>query len=70
MKEDCIIVEGTITEKWQAHQYELTLESGHVLFAELNGRMKKNKIWLQKGDRVQAEISPYDLKRGRVFKRL
>jgi len=70
MKEECILVEGEVTAKYQAHQYEVTLENGHKLFAELNGRMRKNRIWLTLGDRCQSEISPYDLDRCRIIRRL
>lgn len=35
----------------------------------LCGKMWKSKIYIEKGDIVTVEISPYDLSRGRIVKR-
>ena len=38
----------------------------HTFFAHLCGKMRKMRITLCVGDDVSVELSPYDLRRGRV----
>ncbi len=38
----------------------------HEVLAHVSGRMRKNFIRILPGDRVTVELSPYDLKRGRI----
>jgi translation initiation factor IF-1 len=42
------------------------LENGHELLGHISGKMRKNYIRINKGDRVTVELSPYDLERGRI----
>ncbi len=46
--------------------FTVELENGHRLLAHISGRMRKNFIRILPGDRVQVEVSPYDLTRGRI----
>ncbi|HOM26093.1 MAG TPA: translation initiation factor IF-1, partial [bacterium] len=46
------------------------LENGHTVIAHLCGKMRMNYIKIVPGDKVIVEISPYDLKRGRIIKRI
>lgn len=41
-------------------------ETKHEVLATVSGRMRKNFIRILPGDRVTVELSPYDLKRGRI----
>lgn len=41
----------------------------HQVLAHVSGRMRKNFIRILPGDRVTVELSPYDLKRGRIIYR-
>ncbi len=41
----------------------------HEVLAHVSGRMRKNFIRILPGDRVTVELSPYDLKRGRIVYR-
>jgi translation initiation factor IF-1 len=38
----------------------------HKVLAHISGKMRKNFIRILPGDRVTVELSPYDLKRGRI----
>ena len=38
----------------------------HEVLATVSGKMRKNFIRILPGDRVTVELSPYDLKRGRI----
>lgn len=65
-KEDYIKVEGTVTEVLPGSQYRVKLENDHLVLAYLSGRMKQNKIHVIEGDRVDVEMTPYDLAKGRI----
>ncbi len=41
----------------------------HEVLAHVSGRMRKHFIRILPGDRVTVEVSPYDLKRGRIVYR-
>ncbi len=41
-----------------------------MVLAKLAGRMRRNYIRVNPGDRVKVEVSPYDLTRGRITYRL
>ena len=38
----------------------------HVVLATISGRMRRNRIRILMGDRVDIELSPYDLTKGRI----
>ena len=46
------------------------LENDHEVLAHISGRMRVNYIRLLPGDRVTMEMSPYDLTKGRIVKRI
>ena len=50
--------------------FKVRLDNGHEILAHISGRMRVNYIKLLPGDRVILEMSPYDLTRGRITKRL
>jgi len=69
-KEEKIKFEGVIKKILPATNFEVELENGHTVIAHLCGKMRMNYIKIVPGDKVIVEISPYDLKRGRIVKRL
>ncbi len=69
-KEEKIKVEGVIKKILPATNFEVELENGHTVIAHLCGKMRMNYIKIVPGDKVVVEISPYDLKRGRIIKRI
>jgi len=70
VKEEKIKLEGVIKKVLPATNFEVELENGHIVTAHLCGKMRMNYIKIVPGDRVIVEISPYDLTRGRIIKRL
>jgi len=64
--DDKIRVEGTVIEALPGTQFRVRLENGHEVLAYLSGKMRKYYIRILLGDRVQVEMSPYDLTRGRI----
>jgi translation initiation factor IF-1 len=63
---DAIELQGTVKEVLPDTNFRIELENGHQVLAYISGRMRKNYIRILEGDRVTVELSPYDLKRGRI----
>ncbi|HET9785040.1 MAG TPA: translation initiation factor IF-1 [Terriglobales bacterium] len=68
-KEDAIEVMGTVTEPLPNGMFKVALENQHQVLAHISGKIRKNYIKILPGDRVQIELSPYDLNRGRIVYR-
>jgi translation initiation factor IF-1 len=69
-KEDVIEVEGEVIEALPGTMFKVRLTNGHEVLATLSGKMRKFYIRVLLGDRVKLELSPYDLSRGRISRRL
>ncbi len=65
-KEDAIVLEGTVKEPLPNAMFKVELENGHTVLAHSSGKMRMHRIRILPGDRVQVEITPYDLSRGRI----
>jgi len=65
-KEDAIEVMGTVLEPLPNGMFKVELENKHQVLAHISGKIRKNFIRILAGDRVQVELSPYDLARGRI----
>jgi len=65
-KDDTILVEGTVIEPLPNAMFRVELENGHKVLAHISGKMRMNYIRILPGDRVQVELTPYDLSRGRI----
>ena len=60
------MLEGTIVESLPNAMFRVELENGHEVLAHISGKMRKHFIRILPGDKVLVELSPYDLKRGRI----
>jgi len=69
-KKELITMEGVVEETLPSTTFKVRLDNGHEILAHISGRMRVNYIKLLPGDRVILEMSPYDLTRGRITKRL
>ena len=65
-KDDVIEVEGTVLEALPNAMFQVELENGHKILAHISGNMRMNFIRILPGDKVTVELTPYDLKRGRI----
>jgi translation initiation factor IF-1 len=45
------------------------LENGVTILAHIAGRLRRHRIKILPGDRVELEMSPYDLTKGRIVYR-
>ena len=66
MKEELIKVEGHINEILPDGRFGVTLDNAHRIIAYTAGRMRRFRIRSIVGDRVQVEMSSYDLNIGRI----
>lgn len=66
MKEDAIVLDGTVAEVLPSAMFRVDLDNGFKLLATAAGKMRKFRIRILAGDRVTVAVSPYDLARGRI----
>lgn len=65
-KEDAIVLEGTVIEPLPNAMFRVELDNGHTVLAHISGKMRMHYIRILPGDKVQVELTPYDLQRGRI----
>ena len=69
-RDDLIQATGTVDKILGGGRYHITLESGQEVTAQLSGRMRRFRIRVIPGDRVQVGLSPYDPTHGFITFRL
>ena len=69
-QKEVIKLTGSVIEALPNTQFRVELENGHIIVAHMSGRMRKNYIRLVPGDKVEVELTPYDLTKGRISFRL
>ena len=65
-KEQALKFEGVVLEALSNAMFRVELESGHQVVCHLAGKMRQLYIKVLPGDKVQVEMSPYDLTKGRI----
>jgi translation initiation factor IF-1 len=65
-KEESIKVDGVVSEVLPNTMFRVKLANGHAILAHISGKMRMHFIRILPGDRVQVEMSPYDLTKGRI----
>jgi translation initiation factor IF-1 len=69
-KETGIHFQGEVVDVQRNATFKIVLENGHTLLGYISGKMRKHEIRILLGDRVEVEVSPYDLSKGRITRRL
>jgi len=69
-KQNNIQVEGLVTEALGNSIFRVQLNTGHIITAHLSGKIRLNSIQILPSDTVTLEMSPYDLTKGRIVRRL
>lgn len=67
---DIIELEGKVVENLPNALFRVQLDSGQTVIGHLAGKMRVNMIRVLPGDRVVIEMTPYDLSKGRITRRL
>ena len=65
-KEELLDFSGVVVEKLPNAMFKVKLENGHEIIAQPKGKMRKFRIRVMVGDRVDVEMTPYDLTKGRI----
>ena len=65
-KGEAIEVTGTVLESLPNAMFRVELDNHHKVLAHISGKMRMHYIRILPGDRVQVELTPYDLTRGRI----
>lgn len=70
MDKEKLIFEGIVTEALPNANFKVELQNSQTVLCHISGKIRLNYIKILAGDKVQVEMSPYDLKRGRIVRRL
>ena len=65
-----ISVDGEIVEALGGGLFRVVLSSGHEIIAHPSGKMRMHMINILPGDKVTCEMSVYNLKMGRICRRI
>ena len=65
-KDDVIEMTGQVIENLPSATFKVKLENGHIVLGHISGKMRKNYIRILPGDRVNVEMTPYDLSKARI----
>lgn len=68
-KEEIIKFEGEIVDVLPNATFKVKLENGIEVLSYIAGKMRQYEIRILMGDKVDIEISPYDITRGRIVRR-
>lgn len=62
-------VEGVVKESLPNTLFRVEVLSGDIILCHLSGKMRMNFIKILPGDKVRAEMTPYDKTKGRIVYR-
>ena len=65
-KDELMEFTGTVKELLPNAMFRVLLDNNHEIIAHTAGKMRKNRIRVLAGDKVQVEMTPYDLTKGRI----
>jgi len=69
-KEGVIKIEGRVVDVLPNATFRVEINSGQKVLGYISGKMRKHEIRILDGDRVELELSPYDLTKGRITRRM
>jgi translation initiation factor IF-1 len=65
-KEEPIELMGNVTQVLPGTMFRVELPNGHGVLTHLSGKMRKNFIRISVGDKVNIQMSLYDLHKARI----
>lgn len=65
-KEDVIELTGTIIQVLGNSMFRVKLENDHEVTAYIGGKLRMHTIKILLGDKVDVEMTPYDLTKARI----
>lgn len=70
MAKNCIEIEGQVVENLSNGNFKVELDNGIQIICNVSGKMRINNIRILVGDKVKVDVSPYDVTRGRISRRM
>ncbi len=69
MGSDKIRVSGIVLDVLPSDKFRILLENSAEIIGYISGKIRMNKIKIIPGDKVEVELSVYDLTKGRIVYR-
>ena len=66
-KENLMEFEGVVVDVLPNAKFKVKLQNGHIIVAQVSGKLRLNNIRVLLGDKVTIEVSVYDLTKGRII---
>ena len=68
-KENTLKIEGDVIDVLPNATFKVKLDNDMIVLSYISGKMRQHEIRILMGDKVELDISPYDLSRGRIVRR-
>ena len=65
-KENLMEFEGVVVDVLPNAKFKVKLQNGHIIIAQVSGKLRLNNIRVLLNDKVTVEVSVYDLSKGRI----
>ena len=62
--------DGVVKEALPNTLFRVELDDGSLVLCNLSGKMRMHFIKILPGDKVRIEMTPYDLSKGRITRRM
>ena len=69
VKEESMEFTGVVLELLPNAMFKVKLENDHEVLAHTSGKLRKNRIRVLVGDKVDVVMTQYDLTKGRIVYR-
>ena len=69
-KDSAFKMEGEIIDVLPNAMFKVKLENEHIILSYVSGKMRQHEIRILMGDKVSVEMTPYDLSKGRIIRRM
>ena len=57
-KQEAVKLQGTVLDSLPGAFFKIELENGHIVTGIISGKIRKNRIRVLPGDKVDVEMSP------------
>lgn len=65
-RDDLVHMPGKVTEVLAGGHFRVRTQAGHMVLAQLGGKLRRHRIRVTLGDNVTVSVSPYDPSRGLI----
>ena len=64
--EEALRLEGVVQQVLPGTMFRVKLPNGQLVLAHISGKMRRHFIRIVPGDKVEIEMSPYDITKARI----